>query len=90
LRLARAAQFARENGFNAFTTTLLVSPYQDQKLIKDIGEKIARDEGLSFYFEDFRPGFAQAHKEAKNKGLYCQKYCGCSYSEVKQCKSSGK
>jgi hypothetical protein len=80
LRLNRTAQFAKEKGFTAFSTTLLVSPYQDQGLIKSIGEQIAREQEIAFYYEDFRPGFAQAHKEAKRKGIYCQKYCGCVYS----------
>lgn len=90
LRLERTAQFAKEKGFNAFSTTLLVSPYQDQELIKGIAEKIAQEWGIAFHFEDFRPGFSQAHKEAKNKKIYCQNYCGCQYSESEQCKSSGK
>jgi len=80
LRLNRTAQFAKEKGFSAFSSTLLVSPYQNQGLIKSIGERIAQEQGIIFYFENFRPGFAQAHKEAKNKGIYCQKYCGCFYS----------
>ena len=80
LRLEKTAQFAKERGFAAFSTTLLVSPYQDQWLIKNIGERIAQEQAIAFFYEDFRPGFSQAHKEAKNKGIYCQKYCGCAYS----------
>jgi hypothetical protein len=90
LRLDRTAQFAKEKGFTAFSTTLLVSPYQDQGLIKSIGEQVAREQGIDFYFENFRPGFAQAHKEAKRGKIYCQKYCGCFYSESESCKSWGK
>lgn len=90
LRLSRTAQFAKEKGFDGFTTTLLVSPYQDQELIKGIGEKIAQDEGVAFYFENFRPGFAQAHKQAKKQGIYCQKYCGCFFSEAESCQDSAK
>jgi predicted adenine nucleotide alpha hydrolase (AANH) superfamily ATPase len=80
LRLEKTAQFAKENGFDSFSTTLLVSPYQNQEVIKKIGEEISRQLNIAFHFENFRPGFAQAHKEAKIKGIYCQKYCGCSYS----------
>lgn len=90
LRLKRTAQFAKEKGFTAFSTTLLVSPYQDLELIKAIGDKIAQDEQIAFYYENFRPGFADAHKEAKQKGIYCQKYCGCFYSEAEQCRKSQK
>ena len=80
LRLERTAQFAKENGFDSFSTTLLVSPYQDQDIIKKTGEEISRQLNIAFHFENFRSGFARAHKEAKTKGIYCQKYCGCSYS----------
>lgn len=88
LRLKKTAQFARKNGFSAFSTTLLVSPYQDQGMLKEIGEKIAKEEGVPFYYEDFRPGFKKAHDEAKAKGVYCQKYCGCMYSYMERCRKS--
>ncbi len=80
LRLEEAHRFARENGFDFFTTTLLVSPYQDQDLIKEIGEDISKESDVKFLFSDFRPGFRQAHNKAKELNLYCQKYCGCLYS----------
>lgn len=37
MRLRYAAQFAKENGYDAFSTTLLVSPYQRHELIKKGG-----------------------------------------------------
>lgn len=81
LRMIATAKFAKENGFEAFTTTLLVSPYQDQNTIKVIGEDVAAKCGLKFYYEDFRPGFKEAHDKARAAGLYCQNYCGCLFSE---------
>ncbi|MBI4707075.1 MAG: epoxyqueuosine reductase QueH, partial [Candidatus Omnitrophica bacterium] len=66
------------------TTTLLVSPYQNQELLKEIGEEIAAREGISFFYQDFRPGFRKAHDQAKSQGIYCQKYCGCLYSEIER------
>jgi predicted adenine nucleotide alpha hydrolase (AANH) superfamily ATPase len=90
LRLKKTAQTAKEKSFDAFSTTLLVSPYQDQELLKTIGQGIAKDTGIDFYYEDFRPGFKKAHNEAKSKGIYCQKYCGCIYSEIEKCKKSAK
>lgn len=86
LRLSKAAQLARKEGFDAFSTTLLASPYQDHKLLKGIGESVAEKEGVDFYYEDFRPGFRGAQEEAKRRGLYRQKYCGCVYSQVERCK----
>jgi predicted adenine nucleotide alpha hydrolase (AANH) superfamily ATPase len=90
LRLKKTALAAKEKGFTYFTTTLLVSPYQDQELLKRIGDNVAKETGVDFYYEDFRPGFRKAHDEAKAKGIYCQKYCGCIYSEIERCKKSEK
>ncbi len=83
-RLKKTAVFARENKFDYFTTTLLVSPYQDQEALNRIGNDISRDEGVKFYYQDFRPGFRQAHNKAKAEGVYCQNYCGCIYSELER------
>jgi predicted adenine nucleotide alpha hydrolase (AANH) superfamily ATPase len=80
LRLKKTAEEAKEKGFDAFTTTLLVSPYQDHKKLREIGSDIAEEVGREFYYEDFRQGFRSAHAQAKKKGIYCQKYCGCIYS----------
>lgn len=80
LRLKKTAAVAKENGYKYFSTTLLVSPYQNQELLMKIGLDVAEDEQVEFYYEDFRSGFKQAHERAKTQGLYCQNYCGCIYS----------
>lgn len=90
LRLKAAAKAAQQKGFNSFSTTLLVSPYQDQAAIKEIGNRAGKEEGIEFYYEDFRPGFRVGHQQAKQAGLYCQKYCGCLYSERERCQASAK
>lgn len=84
LRLQATAELAKEKDFEYFSTTLLVSPYQDLKVIKMLGDEIAEKTGVKFYYEDWRPLFRQAHQEAKQMGLYCQKYCGCVYSELER------
>jgi len=89
-RLKATAKTAKDKGFEYFSTTLLVSPYQNQELLKKIGSVISEVEGISFYYEDFRPGFKEAHDLAKKQGIYCQKYCGCIYSEMERCKPSAK
>ncbi len=80
LRLEKAAEFAAQNGYDAFTTTLLVSPYQKHDLIKELGENYARKYGVDFAYRDFRPGFRQGQQMAKEMELYRQKYCGCILS----------
>lgn len=83
-RLSMTADIGKEKGFTHFTSTLLASPYQDQDLLKKIGLEIEKSKGIVFYYEDFRSGFRKAHHEAKARGIYCQKYCGCVYSEIER------
>lgn len=80
-RLARTASKAKELGFHLFSTTLLISPYQNRERILDIGRGLAKENGLQFYDEDLRPGFRESQAMAKELELYRQKYCGCIYSE---------
>ena len=81
VRLEETAKFAKENGFDSFTTTLLVSPYQKHDAIHELGEKIAKEYGLNFIYRDFRVGFRDGQNKARELGLYMQKYCGCIFSE---------
>ena len=79
--MKKCVGFAKENGFDAFTTTLLGSPYQDHETLKKICEDIAKNAGIKFYYDDFRVGFKKAQDTAKSKGIYRQNYCGCLFSE---------
>jgi len=81
MRLRRTAQVAKEKNFDAFSTTLLVSPYQKHDLIRETGEAIAAETGVKFVYRDFRTGFREATERSKEVGMYRQKYCGCIYSE---------
>ncbi|MFC1848100.1 epoxyqueuosine reductase QueH [Chloroflexota bacterium] len=81
LRLSRTAEIASQRGFDAFTTTLLISPYQNHELIREVGEEFGREWGVEFHYEDFRPGFHESHRISRELGLYHQGYCGCVYSE---------
>lgn len=82
LRLSTAAEVAKKGKFEAFTTTLLVSPHQKHQVIKEVGEKIAQSHDIDFLYQNFRSGYQEAVKESKTLGLYRQKYCGCLYSEM--------
>ncbi len=84
IRLKATAKIAKDKGFDSFSTTLLVSPYQDQQLLQKIGDAVSIVEKIKFYYEDFHPGFKKAHDIAKAQGMYCQKYCGCIYSEIER------
>ncbi len=79
-RMEKAARQAKEGGFDAFTTTLLVSPYQNHELMRELGEKFAQKYGVGFYYKDFRQGFRLGQQQAKEMELYRQKFCGCIIS----------
>ena len=81
LRLGTAAKYAAEHGFRAFTSSLLISPYQNHELLKRTGEAMARQYGVAFLYRDFRAGFRAGQAKARELGLYLQKYCGCVFSE---------
>lgn len=81
VRLEETAKYAKENGYDTITTTLLVSPYQQHDLIREQGERIAKDYGIEFLYRDFRVGFHEGQNKARELGLYMQKYCGCIFSE---------
>ena len=68
------------NNFDAFTTTLSISPHKDALLINNIGREIG---GEKFIVVDFKRkgGFQRANELAKEWDLYRQHYCGCVYSQ---------
>ncbi len=80
-RLRYAARFARENGYDAFSTTLLVSPYQKHELIVQCAQAAAQEFAIPFYYEDFRTGYQRGVELSLELGLYRQPYCGCVFSE---------
>lgn len=81
VRLEQTAKYAKENGFDSFSTTLLVSPYQNHEMLINVAEKMAKKYGVKFLYRDFREGFRKGQTKARELGLYMQKYCGCVFSE---------
>ena len=80
-RLEKTAEYARDNGFDAFTSTLLASIYQNHELMIEYCKKLSKKYGVEFLYRDFRPNFREGNKKARESGLYMQKYCGCIFSE---------
>ncbi len=89
-RLEATAQEAKRNGFDQFSTTLLQSTHQDHSLIKGTGDRISKEVGVPFYYEDFRQGWRKGVEVSKAMGLYRQQYCGCIYSEKERYLQKGK
>ena len=81
VRLEATAREAKKEACDGFSTTLLQSTHQNHDLIKETGERVAQEIGISFYYEDFRQGWKRGVEVSKDMGLYRQQYCGCIYSE---------
>ena len=81
VRLEAAARLAKKSRFDAFTTTLLYSKTQQHNLVRDLAEQAARRFGIAFHYEDFRKGWKEGQEQARIRGLYRQRYCGCIFSE---------
>jgi predicted adenine nucleotide alpha hydrolase (AANH) superfamily ATPase len=83
MRLEETAKKAQEQEFDAFSTTLSVSPHKDFDIISRIG----REEGLKYSIEflsiDFKKkaGFERSVQLSKQYRLYRQRYCGCEFSK---------
>ncbi len=88
MRLEKAAQVAKEQGFEYLATTLSISPHKSAKKINQIGEEIVSRHGLKFLSEDFKKkdGFKKSVQLSKELGLRRQSYCGCIYSQKERLK----
>lgn len=80
-RLIATARLAQKSRFDAFSTTLLYSKFQNHDLIRSIGESMANSIGIPFLYEDFRIGWKEGIQQSKALNMYRQQYCGCIYSE---------
>jgi len=81
MRLFETARTAKEQGFDAFTSSLFISPYQNHNLMMEVAQRAAEEYGVQFLYEDFRPLFREGQEFAREHGFYMQKYCGCVFSE---------
>ncbi|MBI5196896.1 MAG: epoxyqueuosine reductase QueH [Nitrospirae bacterium] len=84
LRLGKTAEKAAKYGFDAFTTTLMISPYQDFEKLTAAGKYFEEKYNVSFYLKDFRLYFAKSMTASKELGIYRQKYCGCIFSRAER------
>ena len=81
MRFQAAAQAAAEGGFDSFTSSLFISPYQNHELMRETAERAAKEYGVEFLYRDFRPYFKDGQTFAREHDFYMQKYCGCVFSE---------
>ena len=81
VRMEETAEYAAEHGFDSFTTSLLISPYQQHEAIAAAARAMGEKYGVEFLYRDFRPMFQAGQDFAREHGFYMQKYSGCIFSE---------
>lgn len=80
-RLKKTVLTAKKHSYDAFTSTLLYSVYQNHPLMKRIGEELALKYDVHFHYQDFRTLWQSGVELSRNEEMYRQPYCGCIYSE---------
>lgn len=82
MRLAYTAEYAKENGYEYFTTTLSISPLKNAQWINEIGERLAEKYGIKHLPSEFKKkgGYLKSTELSKEYNLYRQNFCGCIYS----------
>lgn len=80
-RLNATVKLAKRGKFEYFSTTLLYSKFQNHKKIIDIATALGKQNGVKFFYENFRLGWKQGIEESKEREMYRQQYCGCIFSE---------
>ena len=83
LRLDKAAQFAKEQGFDYFCTTLSISPHKNAEKLNEIGGELSEKYGVEYLYSDFKKknGYKRSIELSKEYNLYRQDYCGCVFSK---------
>lgn len=85
LRLKRTAEFLSERSgeYDAFATTLTVSPRKNAALINTVGAKVAEECGVGYLTSDFKKhdGWLTSVRLCRELGLYRQHYCGCGFPD---------
>ena len=90
--LSMTAAYAAAHGYDAFTTTLTVSPHKVSEQVFAAGRMSTSDVQPStsdlqpvFLAENFkkRDGFKLSLRRSAELGLYRQNYCGCEFSKGK-------
>jgi len=67
------------SGFDAFTTSLSVSPHKSSETLFAIGHQLGGDRFLPLDFKK-QNGFLHSMEWTRSLNLYRQRYCGCEWS----------
>jgi len=78
LRLQKLIKKAKSMGIGRVTTTMLTSSYLNRKVIIELGQQIAKTQGVELVVPK------KGSQDCLHKGFYKQNYCGCAYSLIER------
>lgn len=80
IRLSKTAQFAKDNNYDIFATTLTVSPHKNYEVINSIGQRLGDKYSVEYLPSNFKKnnGYLISIQNSKKYGIYRQNYCGCN------------
>lgn len=92
LRLKRACEYAEENGFEYYCSTLSISPHKNAQRLNTIGEYLASGKKVKHLPNDFKKkgGYLRSIELSRKYNLYRQDFCGCEFSSFQRQVSKSK
>jgi predicted adenine nucleotide alpha hydrolase (AANH) superfamily ATPase len=83
LRLEKAVIYAKENGFDIFTSTFGVSRHKNLDDINKIATELAAKYDIVYDDANWRKGGLEERRGQliKQENIYKQTYCGCKFSK---------
>lgn len=82
MRLRKAAEYAREHGFEEISSVLGVSRYKDLEQVNAAAREACEKSGIKYDETNWRKNGLEEERRRvwKEQGFYSQRYCGCRYS----------
>ena len=79
MRLKRACEYAKENGFTRVTSVLGISRWKDFDQVCRAGQKASQETFIPYDCTNWRKngGLEKSERLSKEINLYRQTYCGC-------------
>ena len=91
MRLKKTFEYAKDNGYDYFSTTLSISPYKNAEWLNEIGKRLEEEnsrssdikDNVKFLYSDFKKknGYKRSIELSEEYNLYRQNYCGCIFSK---------
>ncbi len=82
-RIEKTVKQAMKRNFKYFATSLIISPYKDEKMIKEIAYRQVKGGSIKYLDLNWRENdnFKKSLELAKKNSWYRQNFCGCYFSK---------